>query len=197
MTTQRSTIGPLIGGVLLIVFGAFALIGQWLPGEFWGNFWPLSIIGVGALFFIAALVGRGTTNVGGVPAKDTAALAIPGSIITTVGLILWLQNIFGHYQSWSYAWAAIILAVGFGIFVMGWLQTDEHRRTEGLRVMKAGFVLLLIFGAFFEMVFRSFVGAQYLFPIALILLGAYLLISRLGPWAHTNPPPAEPAKKNL
>lgn len=197
MTTKHSTVGSLIGGALLIIFGTFALLGQWLPGAFWGALWPLIIIGAGALFFIAALVGRGTSETFGVPAKDKAALAIPGSIITMVGVILWLQNIFGHYQSWSYAWAAIIMAVGFGIFVMGWLQTDENRRAEGLRVMKTGFVLLLIFGAFFEMVFRSFIGAQYLFPIALILLGGYLLISRFGPWAHTNPPPAEPAKKNL
>jgi hypothetical protein len=194
MTTNKSDIGALIGGALLIIFGALALLGQWLPGNFWGAIWPLIIIGVGGLFFITALVGAGAKDALGVPAKDTAALAIPGSIITTVGLILWLQNVFGHYQSWSYAWAVIIMAVGFGIFVMGQLQGDEHRRAEGLRVLKTGLVLFIIFGAFFEMVFRSFIGAQYLFPIALIVLGTYLLVTRVGPWAK---PPAEPVKKNL
>jgi hypothetical protein len=185
MTTRRSNIGSLVGGAILILVGVMTLMGQWISGAFWGNYWPFIVIGVGALFFVGMLAGG----------PDTAALAIPGSIISAVGLILWLQQTFGHYESWSYAWTVIIMAVGFGLFVMGWRQGDARRRVEGQRVMQTGLVLFILFGAFFEMVFRSFNGAQYLFPAALILLGVYLVAKRSGPFGGPQPVTTEPDQK--
>ena len=44
--------------------------------------------------------------------------------------------------------------------------------------MKVGFILFIIFGAFFEMIFSSF--SNLLFPVLLIVLGAYLILSRSG-----------------
>lgn len=183
MNASRTSIGSVIGGALLILFGLLTLAGQVVGGQIWESLWPLIIIGVGAVFFIAAFVGRNRADALGVPAGDTAALAIPGSIITTVGLILWLQTLFGHFESWSYGWTVILIAVGFGIFVMGWLQSDAERRASGVKVMQIGLVMFIIFGAFFETLFRSFAGSQYVFPAALIVLGLFLLIRRLLPQA--------------
>jgi uncharacterized membrane protein YoaK (UPF0700 family) len=61
---------------------------------------------------------------------------------------------------------------------MGWYGGDETQKHSGLRVMKIGFILFIIFGAFFEMIFSSF--SNILFPLLLILLGAYLVVSRSG-----------------
>jgi uncharacterized membrane protein YfcA len=44
--------------------------------------------------------------------------------------------------------------------------------------MKVGFVLFLIFGVFFELIFSSF--GNLVFPVLLILLGLYLVLSRSG-----------------
>jgi hypothetical protein len=44
--------------------------------------------------------------------------------------------------------------------------------------MKVGFVLFIIFGVFFEMLFSSY--SNILFPVLLILLGGYLVLSRTG-----------------
>jgi len=44
--------------------------------------------------------------------------------------------------------------------------------------MKIGFLLFIIFGAFFEMMFSSF--SNIIFPVLLILLGAYLVLNRSG-----------------
>ncbi len=44
--------------------------------------------------------------------------------------------------------------------------------------MKIGFVLFVIFGAFFEGLFHSF--NNLIFPILLIILGIYLILSRSG-----------------
>jgi uncharacterized membrane protein YfcA len=78
----------------------------------------------------------------------------------------------------SYFWTLIIMFVGVGIFLMGWYGGDENQRQSGWRVMKVGFILFIIFGAFFEMIFTS--AGNLIFPILLILLGGYLVLSRSG-----------------
>ena len=45
--------------------------------------------------------------------------------------------------------------------------------------MKVGFILFIVFGAFFEiLIFSSF--NNMVFPVLLILLGVYLVLSRSG-----------------
>src|SRR5574342_144377 len=168
MQTNRSNTGGLIAGTLLIVFGLMALAGQIFRAVDWGFLWPFAIIGFGALFFVAMFAGG----------KGTAAFAIPGSIIGGIGLILLFQNITQHWESMSYFWTLIIMFVGVGIYIMGLYGSDENQKRSGLRVMKTGFILFIIFGAFFEMIFSSF--SNILFPVLLILLGAYLVLARSG-----------------
>jgi hypothetical protein len=173
MTTQRSNIGTLIGGTLLIGLGILALFGQLFRDlHIWAYLWPLIIIGAGTIFFIGMLAGG----------KSLAGLAIPGSIITVSGLMLLFQNITGHWSSWSYGWTITLASVGLGIFIMGVYEGDEHRRQAGLKVMKIAAVLFIVFGAFFELILSPFglMGGRYTFPVLLILLGIYLVISRSG-----------------
>lgn len=168
MQTNRSNVGALIAGTLLILFGLMALAGQFFHMVDWGFLWPFAIIGFGALFFVAMFAGG----------KGTAAFAIPGSIVGGIGLILLFQNITQHWESMSYFWTLIILFVGVGIYIMGWYGGDENQKRSGLRVMKTGFILFIIFGAFFEMIFSSF--SNVIFPVLLIILGAYLILGRSG-----------------
>jgi hypothetical protein len=173
MTTQRSNIGTLIGGTLLIGLGILALFGQLFRDlHIWYYLWPLVIIGSGLLFFIGMFAGG----------KSLAGLAIPGSIITVSGLMLLFQNITGHWSSWSYGWTITLASVGLGIFIMGAYQGDDQRRQAGLKVMKIAAVLFIIFGAFFEMLLSplGLMGGRYTFPVLLILLGIYLVVSRSG-----------------
>jgi uncharacterized membrane protein YfcA len=72
----------------------------------------------------------------------------------------------------------IILFVGVGIYIMGLYGGDIQQKQSGLRVMKVGFILFIIFGAFFEMIFSSY--SNILFPLLLIALGVYLVLSRSG-----------------
>jgi predicted MFS family arabinose efflux permease len=91
---------------------------------------------------------------------------------------LLFQNITNHWESMSYFWTLIILFVGAGIYIMGWYGGDANQKKSGMGVMKVGLILFIIFGAFFELIFSSF--NNLLFPILLILLGAYLTLSRSG-----------------
>jgi hypothetical protein len=168
MQTNRSNLGALIGGVILIGIGILSLMSRVLPGFDWGNLWPFLIIGIGAMFFIVMFASG----------KSGAAFAVPGSIIGGIGLILLFQNIIGRWETMSYFWTLILIFVGLGIYIMGWYGEDARHKKSGADVMKVGFFMFIIFGVIFETIFSSF-GSQ-IFPVLLILLGVYLLISRSG-----------------
>jgi len=173
MPSQRN-VGTLVVGTLLITFGLLALAGQFFSGlHFWSTFWPFIIIGLGAMFFVGMFAGG----------KSVSGLAIPASIITVIGLILFYQNLTGHWESWSYGWTVILISVGLGIFIMGAYGGDEGQRKSGLGVMRIGLILFVLFGGFFELIFSAgarFGLRQMAFPVALILLGLYLIFNRLG-----------------
>ena len=173
MSSQRNA-GALVGGSLLIIFGLLALAGQIFRGfNFWTTFWPFFIIGFGLLFFVGMFAGG----------RSVSGLAIPGTIVTTIGLMLFYQNITNHWESWSYGWTVILMAVGLGIFIMGVWGQNTSQRAAGLRVLRIGVILFIIFGAFFELIFTSgmpFGLRSIIFPAALILLGLYLILTRSG-----------------
>jgi len=176
--TPRNT-GSLVGGALLILFGGLALLAQLFRGfDFWDAFWPFIVIGVGLMFFVGMVAGG----------KSTGGLAVPGSIITVIGLMLFVQNLTDHWESWAYGWAVIVMAVGLGIFIMGLWTGEPESKRSGLRVLRTGTILFIIFGAFFEMIFSSSNFAQLFFPIALILFGGYLVFARSGWLARRQPP---------
>jgi len=170
--SEKRNYGALVVGVVLICMGALTLFERLFSGaKFWGFVWPLIIIAFGAMFFVVMFLTE----------KSFAWLAIPGSIIVTNGLMLFLQNMTGRWETWSYSWTVILMSVGVGIFLMGAWQGDESRRRSGIKVFEVGVILFIIFGAFFEILFS--LGApstlrEYIFPIALILLGTYLVVKR-------------------
>jgi hypothetical protein len=173
MSNNRN-VGTLVAGSILVVFGLLALLGNLFGRfDFWGILWPLFILAFGGLFFVGMFAGG----------KSVAGLAIPGSIFAGIGLMLLVQNLTNHWESWAYGWTVILISVGLGIFIMGLYTGNEYRRNSGLRVMKVGAILFIIFGGFFEMLFSAFHWnglAQYIFPALLILLGLYLVITRAG-----------------
>ena len=173
MKTGRSNSGALVGGSLLIAFGLLATLQQLFRDMFtWSLVWPIIVIVIGGLFF-AGMFGGG---------RGVSGLAIPGSIIIGIGLLLLYQNLSGHWESWSYSWTLIVLFVGVGIYIMGLYAGDSGQKAAGQSVMRIGFILFVIFGAFFELIFSSgsaFGIRNLLFPILLIVLGAYLIVKRL------------------
>ena len=158
-----------VAGVMLMALGGLFLIAQLLGGTFWAYFWPYPIIALGLAFFFG-LVNRG---------RGAGGLAIPGSIITTIGVLLLLQNSFGWWESWAFAWTFIVISIGVGILLMGiWNQSARAQRT-GLKIAGIGVGLLFIFGTFFGLGF-SFLGfsfaARIIWPLLLIGAGAFLAL---------------------
>jgi hypothetical protein len=96
---------------------------------------------------------------------------------------MFFQNLFNHWESWAYSWTMILILVGLGIFIMGLYSENVQQRQSGLRVMRVGAILFIIFGSFFELIifaFRPNGIQQYVFPALLVLLGVYLVVVRSG-----------------
>jgi hypothetical protein len=173
MATSNGRTGSLMAGAALIGLGLLFLVGQFLGANVWRLIWPLALVGAGGLFFVGMVTGG----------KASAGLAIPGSILSTLGLLMLYQNLSGHWASWAYAWTLIVVAVGAGVWLMGRWSQDEDRARSGLRLAGVGVALFVVFGAFFElgaMLLGARGPAQLLFPILLILVGLYLVAARSG-----------------
>lgn len=169
---QSTSRGSLVAGVVLIGLGILFLIGQFLDISIWEFLWPFTIIGFGALFFVGMVAGG----------KSAGPLAIPGSIITMIGAILLFQNLFGYWESWAYAWTLILTAVGIGLIIYGRWSDRVGARQSGSAIIKLSLLLLIIFGAFFELLIgiSGRRDSGLLWPVILIGLGLYFLLAQSG-----------------
>lgn len=173
-TDRRGQSGSIVGGVILILLGGLFLLQQTIGFSVWAIYWPFYIIIPGLLCLgVAAFVGKG----GG-------WLAIPGTIVTTVGAILLVQDLTDRYETWAYAWALVSpLAVGVGLFLAGLRDERPSQVESGKAMAVVGLVLFLIFGAVFELlIFRERVAAGVVWPLVLVALGVALLFGR-GRWS--------------
>jgi hypothetical protein len=157
-------------GLGLIGLGIFFILTQIFHLDFWGLLWPFFIIVPGLLFFV------GMFALG----KNGAALAVPGSIVTMVGMILFYQNVSGHWASWAYAWLLIFpVATGLGIAIAGFWSDEPKTVRSGIKMAGIGFLIFMLCAIFFELLlnisgFRSGLFGQILLP--LLLLGAGIVV---------------------
>jgi len=172
MDTNRNR-GGLVIGIILIIVGVLALFGRTFTFVNWDNLWPLIIVGIGVAFFIGMVLGG----------KSTGGLAVPGSILVTVGLILLVINSTEQWTAWAYAWALIICGIGVGVLINGYWSDQPDLRKRGMDTIRSGLILFLIFGVIMGFIFSvtgvSNWGNLLIWGILLALVGLYLLVSRL------------------
>ncbi len=153
---NRNRKASIVGGIILILLGAFFLAREFYPDLFVFWDWPLIIIGLGALFLLWAVLG----GIGG--------LAIPAIILAGIGGILYYQNLTGDWESWSFIWALIPGFVGVGILLSGLIDRKFKASLDGgLTLIVISVILFFIFGTTFGMAY----GLGQYWPVALILLG--------------------------
>ncbi|MDQ3396862.1 MAG: hypothetical protein M3511_03680 [Deinococcota bacterium] len=161
-------------GAVLIVLGAAFLLAQ-LTGLDIGRYgWPLFVILPGLALFAGMVMGG----------KAAAPLAIPASIVTTVGLILFYQNVTGRFETWAYAWALIFpTAIGLGTLIQGWWSADARLEERGRQLGTLGLTVFFGFAFFFEIIlnFSGMAGgalSRFAGPVLLIAGGVLLLMRR-------------------
>jgi hypothetical protein len=164
--------GSLVAGTLLVGFGLAVLVGRVVDIDLGVATWPLVVVVPGVALFVAAFAVGGRGGLG---------LAIPGAIVTTVGLVLWVQDVTGAYQTWAYAWALVApTAVGVGMLLYGLFLGDRELSGNGLRTLLVGLGLFLAFALFFEgfigLSGRPIAGLDTILPAAVIVLGVVLVV---------------------
>jgi hypothetical protein len=157
-------------GVVLVVTGGLFLVDQLLGIQIMSYFWPLLIVLFGLTFFVGMMVAG----------RKGSGLAIPGAVITTLGLLLFFQNTFNLWGTWTYAWALLTSAVGLGMLIMnGYLKRVGLRRAAGV-VIGIGLISFVVFGVLFEVILNisgSNIYRGVFLGAGLILLGLFVVFS--------------------
>lgn len=155
----------LVLGFLLILFGIWFVVVQQVPAlKFWAEVqfqWPFYVVGAGLIILLVGLL-TGTPN-----------MVIPACIVGGIGGILFYQNQFNDWESWSFLWTLIPGFVGVGTILAGLLGEDtRHNLMHGLNLVVISAVLFLIFAAIFN---RLSILGPYGPAALLILLGLYVI----------------------
>ena len=173
MSEKRSYQPNLVFGVLLIALGLLFLAGQFFRVNFWEISWPFFILAPGLIFLTLAISGG----------PKSSGFAVPGSVLSVLGLIFVFQTLTDHFASWAYVWALIFpTAIGLGMFIMGVRTENDELRAQGRGLLRAGVVLFVALGVFFETIFRlgDNLLSRLFWPVAIIALGLYLILRQTG-----------------
>jgi hypothetical protein len=165
----------IVGGLVLIVIGAAFLLGRLANIALGPDAWPLWIIVPGAAMLVGSFA---------IPPRGGLGLAIPGAIVTMVGLVLWVQEAYDLYATWAYAWALVApTGPGLGMLLYGLVKRDGGLARDGLQTTVVGLGLFLGFALFFEGVLGlsgpRLAGLDEVLPIVVIALGALLVVLSL------------------
>jgi hypothetical protein len=188
------TPGNLILGIALIILGIFFFFGQALNQVFniriSGFTWPFTVILPGVLLYIAAFL----TEV-----RAGRGLAVAGSVITAVGVLLFFQNVTGLWATWAYAWALVApTAPGLGLALFGVLRSQSGLVREGLKIAAIGAIIFAVGATFFELLIGisgfDFFGLRgFCFPLVLIAAGLLFIVLNMRPRRKSPPPETPPS----
>jgi hypothetical protein len=160
-------------GIVLVVVGLFFLVVRLANADLGAYGWPLFVIIPGLTLLIVGFVSLGT------------GAAIPGGILTMVGLVLAYQNSSGNWASWVYVWPLVAPGgVGVGLFLQGMRDRNPALIKQGRSLLLIAFLIFMIGFVFFESILHM-TGTDYgLFgkaalPFLLVVIGVGLLIRSL------------------
>lgn len=172
---QAQTPSGLVTGIVLVVIGVVFLLIRVVDVTIGSGSWPLWIIVPGLAMVAGSLA---------IPPRGGLGLAVPGTIIAIVGGILWVQDAYGLYATWAYAWALVApTGPGFAMLVYGLVRGDTELAGDGFRTLLVGVGLFLGFGFFFEGVIglsgHRIANLDEVLPYVAIGFGVLLVVSSL------------------
>ena len=163
-------------GLLLLGVGAWILIARFIHIDLGSWLWPFWVIVPGGL--IMALGFRDTH-------RSNEGLVIFGSIVAVTGIILFVQNVTGQWQSWAYAWALLFPgSVGLGQYLWGKRTGNTAAVRSAEKTLRIAVMLFIAFGIFFEVVlgiggFRLGAAGRIVVPVLLIAAGAAIYVTSM------------------
>src|SRR5918996_4517748 len=168
-------------GAVLIVAGVVFFVGQWLDIDWGAATWPFYVIAPGL-----ALLAFGLTQ------RNGSGLAVAGSIVTMVGLVLLYQNATDRWESWAYAWALVGPGgSGLGMLLYGARSGNRRMARDGFWQILTAIGLFLVGFIFFEGIIgisgERLPIPDWILPAAVIAIGVIVLIRGF----TSGPPPVD------
>jgi hypothetical protein len=168
--SNRRGNGLVVIGALLAVAGVGWFVARSLGLDPFGSIadagWPFFVIIPGVILMLSSLIPKPPRGLG---------FAIAGSIVTTVGLVLFYQETTDDWESWAYAWALVGPgAAGLGMLVYGLIFGQRDLVSVGLRLAAVGAGVFVVGYWFFETVFatgRAPVDLGAWWPVVAIVAG--------------------------
>jgi drug/metabolite transporter (DMT)-like permease len=170
-TNERGSDGRLrlIGGLLLIALGVVLLVTNNFYLPLMSSLWPFIIITIGIAFF-AAMVARGPAGGG---------LAIPGGILTLLGITLLVQNVTNNWVNMTYVWPLFVFGgIGIGLLIDSWWADRMELKRAGYTMLLLALIFFVAFGTFFSALFGE-TNSVAVFAVLLIIAGVLTLVLRL------------------
>jgi len=162
----RENRNPLLGGLLLIFGGILALVAQFVPDSWGFSYGLVVLLGLGAAFILAGILSR------------HMGWFIPGGILTGIGAGVALVDapLSGALPVDNGGLFMLAFAGGwFLITVLTALFTDE---TQWWPLIPGAIMALIGLAAGFGSVFATVLSLLgQLWPVALILVGLYVLFA--------------------
>lgn len=132
--------------------------------------WPFFVIGPGLLLMLPAYKSTDTQQ------SSFSFLAIPGAMVTAVGILLFVMNITGYFEAWAYAWTLVICASIWGIGYAKRFNPTSRDHDSVAKLVRWSVYTFAGLAVFFEViVFENF---HPLFSLAFIVYGVYLLAKK-------------------
>jgi len=162
-------------GVILVIIGGALLVGRLVALSLDNVGWPVWIVVPGVAMLVGSLF---------IPPRGGLGLAVPGTILAMVGLVLWVQDAYDLYATWAYAWALVApTGPGLAMLLYGLAHRDGELAADGLRTTLVGLGLFAGFALFFEGVIglsgRPIANLDVVLPYAAIGLGVLLVVASL------------------
>jgi hypothetical protein len=156
-------------GLLLVLLGVWFFAVRQIPAlKAWTELqfeWPFFVIGAGALILLIGLL------------TGAAGMAVPACIVAGIGGILYYQNRFADWESWSFLWTLIPGFVGIGTILMGLLgEETRHNLAHGINLLVISAVLFMVFATIMQ---RLNILGPYGPAVLLVLLGVYVIVRGL------------------
>lgn len=172
---QEQTAPGLVAGIVLVVIGVAFLLVRVVDITLGASSWPLWLIVPGLAMLAGSLA---------IPPRGGLGLAVPGTILAIVGGILWVQEYYGLYATWAYAWALVApTGPGLAMLLYGLVRGDRELAGDGFRTLLVGIGLFLGFAFFFEGVVgisgHRIANLDEVLPYVVIGFGVLLVVASL------------------
>jgi hypothetical protein len=164
LNTTNSSLIPwlLIGG------GVVLLLARMFDVHLIDFLWPGFIIIPGLLLMYPAYKSTADETSG------WSFLAVPGTMIVATGVLLFIMNLFNHFEAWAYVWPMIPAAAAAGVLYFTRYDGNSRLEQRAHKFIRVMVMLMVGLAFFFEIVvFENF---NPLMSLGLIFFGLYLLV---------------------